>query len=151
MKPTLALCLLILLVSACAPKGQPAPFNLVSPSETPPSSSSGTSSGVPPASGSGIRGQVLIGPSCPVVQVDNPCPDQPYQTTLTVLTLDGQEVTRFSSDAEGKFEVNLPPGDYVLHPDLLAGRPIPFAADAQFTVIPDEFTNIIVTYDSGIR
>lgn len=100
---------------------------------------------------SGIRGQVLIGPSCPVAQVDNPCPDQPYQTTLSVLTLDGQEVTRFSSDAEGKFEVNLPPGDYVLHPDLPAGRPIPSALDVPFTVIPNEFTNIIVTYDSGIR
>ena len=100
---------------------------------------------------SGIKGQVLIGPSCPVVQVDVPCPDQPYQAKLVVLNLNGQEVTRFSSDAEGRFEVQLPPGDYILHPDQPAGRPIPSAADVPFTVISNEFTNIILTFDSGIR
>ena len=136
MKIKLALSMLVFFLSACAPQPVPAPDS---------------GDATPAIIGSGIKGQVLIGPACPVMQVESPCPDQPYQTTLTVLTLDGQEVTRFSSDAEGKFEVNLPPGDYVLHPDLPAGRPIPSAADVPFTVIPNEFTNIIVTYDSGIR
>jgi hypothetical protein len=100
---------------------------------------------------SGVKGQTLIGPACPVMTVESPCPDEPYQTKLTVFTLDGQEVMRFASDAEGKFEVNLPPGDYILHPENPEGRPIPSAADVPFTVIPNEFTNIIVTFDSGIR
>ena len=29
---------------------------------------------------SGVRGQVLRGPLCPVATVDNPCPDEPYAT-----------------------------------------------------------------------
>ncbi len=100
---------------------------------------------------SGVKGQVFIGPMCPVVREGEECPDQPYQTTLTVFNFDGQEVMRFETDAEGKFQVGLPPGDYVLHPETPEGRPLPSAPDVPFTVTPDEFTNIIVTYDSGIR
>ena len=129
MKIRVALCLFVLLVSSCAPQV-------------------GTPSALLP---SGVKGQALIGPMCPVIQEGIECPDQPYQTTITVLTLDGQEVMRFDTDAEGKFQVNLPPGDYILHPDLPAGRPIPSAADVPFTVLPNEFTNVIVTFDSGIR
>jgi hypothetical protein len=149
-KPTLALSLLILLVSACAPKGQYAPFNLT-PSEKTQPASSGISSGSPPATGSGVRGQVLIGPSCPVIRIDNPCPDQPYQANLTVFSLDGQKVTRFSSGADGKFEIQLPPGNYILHPESPDGRPIPSAADVPFTVLPDQFSEVVVTFDSRIR
>lgn len=98
---------------------------------------------------SGVKGQALIGPMCPVVRVDTPCPDQPYQTTLIILAFDGREVTRFETDVEGKFAVNLPPGDYVLHPEN-ANR-IPSAADVPFTVIENQFTNVIITFDSGIR
>jgi len=129
MKIRVALCLFVLLVSACAPQ-------VDTPSALLPS---------------GVKGQALIGPMCPVIQEGIECPDQPYQTTITILTLDGQEVMRFDTDAEGKFQVNLPPGDYILHPDLPAGRPIPSAADVPFTVLLNEFTNVIVTFDSGIR
>jgi hypothetical protein len=41
----------------------------------------------PTPRGSGIEGQVLLGPMCPVVQQGQECPDQPYQTTLTVNSL----------------------------------------------------------------
>jgi hypothetical protein len=129
MSKMIALSLIVCLLAACGP-------NVNGPAE--------------PLT-SGVKGQVFIGPACPVVQVDNPCPDQPYQTTLTVFTLDGQEVTRIETDAEGKFQVNLPPGDYYLHPETPANRPLPTAPDVPFTVLPNEFTNIIVTYDSGIR
>ena len=129
MKIRVALCLFVLLVSSCAPQ-------VDTPSALLPS---------------GVKGQALIGPMCPVMQEGIECPDQPYQTIITVITLDGQEVMRFDTDAEGKFQVNLPPGDYILHPDLPAGRPIPSAADVPFTVLPNEFTNVIVTFDSGIR
>jgi hypothetical protein len=100
---------------------------------------------------SGVKGQALLGPTCPVVTVENPCPDEPYQASLTVLSLNGQQVTRFDTDAKGKFEVKLPPGDYILHPETTDGRLMPSAADVPFTVLPDQFTNLIVTFDSGIR
>lgn len=132
MKSKLIFSLLVLFLTACAPQQM-----------------SVSSAGGNP--NSGIKGQVLIGPMCPVMQVDNPCPNEPYQANLFVLNLRGEEVLRFSSDAEGKFEVKLPPGDYILHPESPEGQPIPYAADVPFTIIPNEFTNIIVTFDSGIR
>jgi hypothetical protein len=128
MKPRLALSLLVILVLiACAPKTND-PFEPLI---------------------SGVKGQALIGPACPVIRADSPCPDNPYQTTLIILTLDGHEVTRFDTDAEGKFAVYLPPGDYVLHSENPLRLPV--AADVPFTVITDQFTNVIITFDSGIR
>ena len=98
---------------------------------------------------SGVKGQALIGPACPVVRVDTPCPDQPHQTTLLILTLDGREVARVETDAEGKFAINLPPGDYVLHPE--DGTRMPVAGDVPFTVLENHFTNVIITFDNGMR
>jgi hypothetical protein len=100
---------------------------------------------------SGVKGRSLIGPMCPVVQEGTPCPDQPYPTTFIVFTTGGSEALRFQTDAEGKFQVSLPPGEYILHPDRPEGSPLPFAPDVPFTVIEGQFTNIIVTFDSGIR
>jgi Prealbumin-like fold domain len=151
MKATFAICLLILFVYACAPKEQYAPFKIV-PAETP--STNGETEPGPeplPSQGSGVKGQVLIGPACPVMRVEDPCPDQPYQAKITVYSLNGQEVTRFETDKDGKFAVNLPPGDYILHPKSPDGRPIPSAEDVEFTVLPNEFTEVIVNFDSGIR
>lgn len=127
MKIKIVLSLLFLLLAACGPK--------VNDSYEPLTS--------------GVKGQALIGPMCPVVREGESCPDQPYQTTLVILTLDGREVTRFETDAEGKFAVNLPPGDYVLHSET--GSRVPSAADVPFTVIENQFTNVIITFDSGMR
>lgn len=100
---------------------------------------------------SGLSGQALIGPTCPVVRVDEPCPDAPYQTQFVVLRSKGGEVTRFESDEEGKFKVNLAPGDYILHADNPDGSMLPYVEDILFTVVAGAFTNIIVSFDSGIR
>lgn len=150
MKTGSILFVLILLVSACAPQIQSTPFKLV-PAEEAGSSTNTPSPDPLPAQENGVKGQALIGPTCPVITVESPCPDKPYQAIFTVLRLDGQEVTRFETDAQGKFEVALPPGDYILHPEVPAGKMIPSAADVPFTVNPGEFTELIVSFDSGIR
>jgi len=104
----------------------------------------------PTPTDSGINGQVTIGPMCPVVQINNPCPDKPYQATLTVLTSDGQrKVTQFQTDANGNFQVALAPGDYILHPE--SPKVMPHARDIPFTVEVHQFTQVNVVYDSGIR
>ena len=103
----------------------------------------------PTPRGSGIEGQVLLGPMCPVVQQGQECPDQPYQATLTVKTLDGVQITQFHSDEQGRFTVPLVPGEYVLHPESPNG--IPFASDQSFLVETGRYTQITVNYDSGIR
>jgi hypothetical protein len=75
-----------------------------------------TATPIPPAN-AGVEGQVLIGPMCPVVQAGTPCPDQPFQATLTFLDQNGNTVSRTQSDAQGKFRVSLPPGTYTLRPE----------------------------------
>ena len=103
----------------------------------------------PTPRGSGIEGQVLLGPMCPVVQQGQECPDQPYPATLTVKTLDGLQITQFQSDAQGRFRISLVPGEYILHPESPNG--IPFAGDQAFVVESGRYTQIVVNYDSGIR
>jgi hypothetical protein len=105
----------------------------------------------PQPSTSGIRGEVSIGPMCPVIQEGVPCPDQPYQAELTVLTTAGRRVLRFTTDEAGKFAVNLRPGDYILHAESPDGGSMPYAEDVPFTVHPDSFTVVNVFFDSGIR
>jgi hypothetical protein len=103
----------------------------------------------PTPRGSGIEGQVLLGPMCPVVQQGQECPDQPYQTTLAVNSLNGVQIVQVQTDAQGHFQVPLVPGEYILHPESPNG--IPFAGDQAFTVQTGQYTQITVKYDSGIR
>ena len=103
----------------------------------------------PTPRGSGLEGQVLLGPMCPVAQSGQECPDQPYQATLTVKSLDGLQITQFETDAQGRFQVSLVPGQYILHPESPDG--LPFAGDQSFSVETGRYTQITVRYDSGIR
>jgi hypothetical protein len=98
---------------------------------------------------SGVEGQVLIGPMCPVVQAGQPCPDQPYQATLTVNSRDGTRLTQVQADSQGHFRIQLKPGDYVLHPE--SRNTLPFAAEQALHVEAGRFTRLTVSYDSGIR
>ncbi|HLB47823.1 MAG TPA: carboxypeptidase-like regulatory domain-containing protein, partial [Anaerolineales bacterium] len=97
----------------------------------------------------GIEGQVLIGPMCPVVQSGTPCPDQPYQATIAVLDKNGRQVAQFQSDAQGWFLVSLAPGAYVLHPESPDG--FARAGEQPVTVVSGQYTQVTITYDSGIR
>lgn len=98
---------------------------------------------------SGVEGQVLIGPMCPVVQVGQACPDQPYQATLTVNSLGGERIAQVQTDEQGRFKIPLEPGEYILHPE--APNVMPFAPEQTFRVVADQFTQVTVQYDSGIR
>jgi hypothetical protein len=103
----------------------------------------------PVSTDSGIIGQVLIGPNCPVVRKDVDCPDRPYQATMTILNQRGQVVTRFQTDAQGKFQVKLKPGKYILRPE--SPGVLPRAGEQNFTVTGRKFTSLQITYDSGLR
>jgi len=98
---------------------------------------------------SGIEGQVLIGPMCPVVQEGQECPDQPYQATLTVNSLSGGKIAQVQTDEQGRFKIPLAPGQYILHPE--APNMMPYASEQTFVVEAGKYTQIIVNYDSGIR
>jgi hypothetical protein len=98
---------------------------------------------------SGLEGQVIIGPMCPALQQGQPCPDQPYQATLTVNSLDGKKITQVQTDQQGRFRIPLEPGQYILHPE--SPNAMPFAGQQAVQVEADRFTQLTVNYDSGIR
>ena len=102
-------------------------------------------------SDSGIKGLVLIGPMCPVVQAGVPCPDQPFQAKITVRKAGGKVVATVRSGTDGRFRVNLAPGRYVLEPlSPNEGAP-PYARQTTARVRPHRFTRVKIVYDSGIR
>ena len=101
---------------------------------------------------SGIEGQVLIGPMCPVVQEGTPCPDQPYQATIDVWNADrSQKLRTFETDSEGLFRVPLAPGEYYIDPQPpdTGGPPTPIPQTV--TVSANSFVQVTIEYDSGIR
>jgi hypothetical protein len=109
--------------------------------------------GQPTPTDSGIAGQILIGPQCPVVRpgMEEECADKSYQATVVVKTASGaREVARFQSDGKGQFRVALRPGTYLLEP--VPGGPIlPHAAPMTVQVDAGMFTEVTIFYDTGIR
>jgi hypothetical protein len=100
------------------------------------------------AQGSGIEGQVIIRPLSPIERpgVIN---YRPYQATVTILDEKGGVVTEFQTGADGRFRVNLKPGEYVLRPESSRSRP---RAPKQTVIVSKKkFTDVRITYDSGIR
>jgi hypothetical protein len=105
----------------------------------------------PISEGQGIRGTVLLGPNCPVVQEGIPCPDTPFQTDLVLTSADNSRViTQITSDANGEFEVNLPTGTYGIRSPNQGG--LPFCSTNEVIVVQDEaMTEVAVFCDTGIR
>lgn len=98
---------------------------------------------------SGIRGQALSGPQCPVEVQGSPCPDLPYEGTVIVTDAESGEEFTVETDSEGRFELSLEPGTYEV--SIVAEISPPFAKPQTFTVEPGAFTEIVVTVDTGIR
>ena len=105
-----------------------------------------------PAAGSGIQGQALMGPMCPVFRSDEPCPDRPVQSTVDVWNVDRtQKITSFTTDADGRFLVPLPPGEYLLDPKPAGPNGFPFGKPQTVVVRENVYTAITISYDTGIR
>jgi carboxypeptidase family protein len=100
------------------------------------------------AQDSGIEGHVEIRPVRSVERLGVPNAE-PYQATVAVVDAQGNEVTRFTSDAQGNFRVALPPGRYVLRPES-AGR-YPRASTQSVVIAPHRFSQVDIVYDSGRR
>jgi len=101
---------------------------------------------------SGIYGKVTLGPLNPVVREgDESTNEKPYQATIIVKDKNGShEVKRFSSGENGEFKVYLTPGTYLLDPLSKNSMP-PTGKPETVTVKLNEFTEVNITYDSGIR
>ena len=98
---------------------------------------------------SGIRGQALAGPQCPVEIQGSPCPPVPYEGTVVATDVESGAEYTVDTDADGRFELPLEPGTYEV--SIVSETSPPFAKPQTVTVEPDSFTEITVSVDTGIR
>ncbi len=101
---------------------------------------------------SGIRGTVLLGPTCPVERIppDPQCADKGYATTITVSRA-GSSTTFATgkSDATGAFSFSLPPGSYTLVAS--GGTMLPRCSPVDVTVAANGYVTAAISCDTGIR
>jgi hypothetical protein len=100
-----------------------------------------------------VRGEVLLGPTCPVESIPpNPqCSPRPYKTTITI-SKNIQTPVAFKtiqSDSSGTFSVTLPAGEYVFHPQ--GGSPLPRCEEKLVEVSTGMTNDITINCDTGIR
>jgi hypothetical protein len=98
---------------------------------------------------SGIRGRVVILPTCPVETVASPCPPKPVATTVVVEPED-DDLRRVETEADGTFRVDLPPGRYLVRAQPPPGSmlvPVP----QPVTVEAGRYRRVTVVLDSGLR
>lgn len=112
----------------------------------------GCASSTSPATASRtVVGRVLSAPSCPVVQVGNPCPPRPVSGAAVDALQNGDAVESTRTDAAGRFRLALRPGRYVIRATNVGG----YASTAQRQVIVDAHQGpapvIRLVVDSGIR
>lgn len=101
---------------------------------------------------SGVRGNVSLGPTCPVERIpsDPACVDKPYATAIVVYRAGSKSPFILgNSDTNGVFEFSLPPGSYTL--SAVGGTTLPRCAPANVTVGPDSYVSATISCDTGIR
>lgn len=102
---------------------------------------------------SGVEGQVFISPMRPG-PIRQGLPNKaPYETTLVIQTAgEGREVARLKTGSDGRFRVKLPPGEYEIMPAAdRPGRFLPRASPQQVKVLPGQFAQVTIYFDSGMR
>ncbi len=99
---------------------------------------------------SGIRGTVIAGPQCPVVQENSPCPDEPVDGAAIEVFRDGVVVQTATSGADGTFEIGLDPGTYEVRavPTSNVGMS---AKPVSVVVEKGVFAAVDLVIDTGIR
>ena len=97
---------------------------------------------------SGIRGRAVI-MSCGVPFTEEECQNPPpYVGKINIRRAYGGEIVEtIRSGEDGRFELELAPGTYVLESE----EGLPFLKAVEVTVEPHRFTEVELGFDSGIR
>ncbi len=142
----------ILVTVGCAPSATPLPAPAHRSIQTPASASEVSPAPTPmPISASGIRFTATRGPTCPGPERPGEVCTAPYEGTFVVLRGDGTEVTRFTTGKDGRFTVDLPPGDYTITLNLATPSPFPRGESVSVTVTADAYADVSMELDTGIR
>jgi hypothetical protein len=102
---------------------------------------------------SGIRGIAIEGPISPVVRpgIPNTRP-LPYGIVTVQPAGGGSEIARQQADVNGRFQIALPPGTYLVVPlPPQPGAMFPRGQSQTVTVPQGQFVDLILQYDTGIR
>ena len=104
-----------------------------------------------PAPGtSGIEGTMVVSPSRPgPIRKDEGPSVAPVGNTQFVVKAGDATVKTFTTDAEGRFQVALPPGHYVVLREEAAPRVGRWSFEAD--VVAGQMTKVNWTADSGMR
>ena len=109
-----------------------------------------TAAQTPSGTETGIEGVITISPTKPgPMRVDAPT-SKPLANTAFVVEKDNAQVASFTTDDQGHFRIQLPPGHYrasIKGRKTTIGHFGPFEAD----VVADKMTNVVWNCDSGIR
>jgi hypothetical protein len=102
-----------------------------------------------PDTATGLTGVVMRGPIMPVCSNTVPC-DAPFSAGFQIIE-NGVTIGVFLSDTDGCFAIQVPPGSYEVVPD--AGSPIlfPQSQTQAVTVGTAGWTQVELTFDTGIR
>ncbi len=93
-----------------------------------------------------VNGLVQRGPTQNICSVDNPCVE-PFSAGFTI-TQAGDSVLHFESGTDGRFNVRLMPGDYVVVPDPDA--PVFGQQTKDLKVPAGDSLSVTLTFDTGI-
>jgi len=85
------------------------------------------------------------------MRVDEPCPDRPFVAELVVRDAQGTALCGTTSGEDGRFQIGLSPGAYVLDPKSSVPGGLTHAAPMPVSVEPNRYTDVTMTFDSGIR
>ena len=99
----------------------------------------------------GIKGQVLMGPTVPGPEVVGTIDEAPFRALFHVFDVEKELVTRFKSDDNGRFTVLLPPGEYTIILDKSTRFPNPRRQRKTVTVPENGFADVTLRYDTGMR
>jgi len=102
----------------------------------------------------GVSGQVVVGPLCPVSGLDVECPNpiHPYVGVVDVVVNDPERelIARVRTDDTGTFATTLPAGEYVLVVQT-DPREFPICQEEVASVVEGSVTKVFIDCDSGIR
>jgi hypothetical protein len=100
-----------------------------------------------------IDGRAMAGPVCPVARIppDPGCADRPVPgATVIIRDASGAEVGRATTDPNGRFSIQLPPGTYEVAGDRQAGL-LGGPSSVTTTVEAGQHVEVTLSYDTGIR
>ena len=98
--------------------------------------------------GSGVRGRVTAGPTCPVERPDQPCPPRPVDARVDAFA-DNRQVAGTQTDTDGRYALTLSPGKYTLM--ATTGGELPRCSPTEVTVVANQVTTADISCDTGIR